>query len=194
MKKLLFAFLLLASTGVMAQKFQLGLKGGISSSNFTSVPIENVSKSALISFHGGGFINLLIGSNFSIQPEVLFTTQGAKLDSASKKSTYKVSYLAVPVMAKFKFNSGFFLEAGPQFAFKLSEDVPDATINSFAKSLDLAVGAGLGYHGKSGFGIGGRYMIGLSKVGDFNSTSLKNADFQNSTAQLYVFLTLFNNK
>lgn len=194
MKKLLIAILLFTSTGVMAQKFQLGLKGGVNISNFTGVPIQNVSKSAYASFIGGGFVNFMIGNNFSIQPEVLFSTQGVSLDSNGTKSKYKVSYLAVPVMAKFEFNSGFFLEAGPQFSFKLSEDVPNSNINTFAKNLDLSLGAGLGYHGKSGFGIGARYLAGLSKVGDYNQTSVQNPNFKNSALNIYVSLSLFNNK
>lgn len=194
MKKLLIAILLFAATGVMAQKFQLGLKGGINVASFTGVPIQNVSKSAYVSFNGGGFINFLIGNNFSIQPEVLFSTQGTKIDSGGTKTTYKVSYLAVPVMAKFEFNSGFFVEAGPQFSFKLSEDVPNSNINSFAKNLDLSLGAGLGYHGKSGFGVGGRYLAGLSKVGNYNKSALQNPDFKNSAIQIYVSFSLFNNK
>jgi len=194
MKKLLIAALLFASTGAMAQKFQLGLKGGVNISNFTNVPIENVKKSAAVSFIGGGFINFLIGDNFAITPEALFTTMGVKLDNGTDKALYKVSYLAVPVMAKFQFNSGLFIEAGPQFSFKLSENVPNSTIDNFAKSVDVAAAAGLGYKTKSGFGIGGRYLAGISKVGNFSETSLQNPDFKNSAAQIYVFLSLFNNR
>ena len=194
MKKLLIAALLFASTGAMAQKFQLGLKAGANITNFTQMPIQNVSKSAVISFVGGGFINFMVGDNFSIQPDVLFTTQGAKIDGAAGNTTYKVSYLSVPVMAKFKFNSGLFLEAGPQFSFKLGEDVPNSSIDQFANNLDVAVGAGLGYHGKSGLGVGARYMAGLTKVGNFNSSAFNNPDFKNSGVQIYAFLALFNNR
>jgi hypothetical protein len=49
--------------------------------------------------------------------------------------------------------------------FKISEDIPDQTFRSFAKNLDLSVGAGLGFQSAGGFGIGARYMAGLSKVG-----------------------------
>lgn len=194
MKNALIAVLLLTATASTAQKYQIGLKGGVNISNFTAVPFNNVSKSALVSFHGGGFINFLLGDNFSIQPEALFSTQGSKLDDGTNKLSYKVSYLSIPVMAKFEFNGGFFLEAGPQFSFKLSEDVPNSSVGDFAKSLDLAAAAGLGFHGKSGFGIGGRYLAGISKVGDFSSTAARNPDFKNSTAQIYIFLSLFNNR
>lgn len=194
MKKLLIAVLLFASTGVMAQKFQLGLKGGVNFANFTGVPIQNVSKSTYATFLAGGFINLKAGDNFSIQPEVLFATQGVSLDSNGLKTKYKINYLAVPVMAKFEFNSGFFVEAGPQFSFKLSEDVPNSSIDNFAKNVELSLAGGLGYHGKSGFGVGGRYVAGISKVGNYSRTSLRNPDFRNSAIQLYAFLTLFNNR
>lgn len=194
MKKLLIAALLFASTGAMAQKFQLGLKGGLNISTFTQQPVQNVKKSALMSFTGGGFINFMIGNNFSIQPDVLFVTQGVKIDSSGNKSDLKVNYLSIPVMAKFKFNSGLFVEAGPQVSFKLGEEAENSSVDNFAKGLDLAVGAGLGYHSKSGFGLGARYLAGISKVGDFNETALRNPDFKNSAVQIYAFLALFNNR
>jgi hypothetical protein len=193
MRRLLFAVLLFASTGAMSQGFQLGIKGGVNVSNFTGGNFQDVKKSALVGFNAGAFLGFLIGDHFSIQPEVLFSSQGAKLESAGDKQNFKVSYLNVPVLAKYRFTGGFYLEAGPQVGFKLSEDVPDQTIDHFAKSLDLSLAGGLGYHSSMGLGIGARYTAGLSKVGDFSGSDVS-PDFKNGVAQVFVFYTLFNNK
>ena len=192
MRRVLFAVLLFASTGAMSQGFQLGIKGGVNISNFTGGDFQDVKKSSLVGFNAGAFLGFLLGDHFSIQPEVLFSTQGAKFESAGDKQDYKVSYLNVPVLAKYRFTGGFYLEAGPQVGFKLNENIPDQTIDHFAKNLDLSVAGGLGFHSSMGLGIGARYTAGLSKVGDYSSDTEPN--FKNGVAQVFIFYTLFNNK
>ena len=190
MKKLLFSALVIISTAGFSQGFQLGVKGGVNVSNYTGGDIEN---SALVGFHGGATLGFLIGDHFAIQPEVLFSSQGAKRDYIGEKENFNVSYINVPVLAKFRFTGGFYLEAGPQVGFKINENVPDKTVENFAKDLDLSLAAGLGYHSPIGLGIGARYNAGLSKVGDFDPNTA-DPDFKNSTLQFFVFYTLFNNK
>lgn len=191
MKKMMLIAVLFCSTATFAQRFQIGAKAGGNLSNYTG---GNFETNALFGYHVGGFLNFKFGNVFSVQPEVLYSSQGAKYDDLGGKSTLKVGYISVPVMAKAKFNT-FYVEAGPQFSFKTSEDgdIPNQPINNFAKDLDLSLGAGLGFHSKSGFGIGARYLAGLTKVGDFNSSNV-DPDFKNSVIQLSAFFTLFNNK
>ncbi|WP_336517479.1 porin family protein [Pollutibacter soli] len=194
MKKWLIAsFVLLVISGTTyAQKFQVGLKAGMNASNFTG---GNIDSKTLLGFHAGTNFNFLLGNNFSISPEILFSSQGAKYNELGTEKNLKVSYIQVPVLAKFRFNGGLYLEAGPQVGFKVGEDVdiPNQTIDNFAKNLDLGIGAGLGFHSRSGFGIGARYIAGLSKVGDFNASEM-NPDFKNSVIQLSLFYTFFNNR
>ena len=198
MKKLLIIPLILMSTGLLAQNFQLGLKAGANISNFTNTNFRDVDNKAIVGFHGGAILSLLFGDHFAIQPEALISTQGAKMnfvDNAIEDESYKLTYLTVPVMLKGRFNGGFYLEAGPQFGFKLDENIPGAnTGENFAKNLDLGLGAGLGFHGKSGLGIGGRYVIGLSKVGDFEGNDLVDPSFRNGVIQLSLFYTFMNNR
>jgi hypothetical protein len=195
MKKLLFIPLIVFSTGLFAQKFQIGIKGGVNVSNFTGSSFNNVDKKAYVGFHAGGLLSFLLGNNFAIQPEVLFSTQGAKFSSNTNAGDYKVSYLTVPVLAKYRFNGGFYIEAGPQVGFKLNESTPNNSINNFAKNLDLSADAGLGFHSNGGFGIGARYCVGLSKVGNFDASNPNgwNPNFRNGLGQIFIFYTLFNN-
>nr|WP_298935645.1 porin family protein [uncultured Dyadobacter sp.] len=184
MKKLLLSFALLtASTYSFAQSFSIGPKAGINISNYTG---GNIESDALVGYHIGGVINYGFGDHFSIQPEVLFSTQGAKVTNEGIKNDFKISYVNVPVMLKLKTTGGFYIEAGPQIGFRTSSDIPDQTINNFAKNLDLSVGAGIGYHSRVGLGVGARYIAGLSKVGDFSGSNI-NPDFKNSVIQASVF-------
>ncbi|MBO9561321.1 MAG: PorT family protein [Niastella sp.] len=192
MKKLIVAACLLMSATSFAQTFQLGIKGGVNVSNFTGGNFENIDKKSLVGFHAGGFVSFFLGDNFAIQPEVLFSSQGAKLKNAGNEQNLKVSYINVPVMLKYRFNGGFYLEAGPQIGFKVNEKTDDMQIDDFAKSTDLSVAGGLGFHSSMGLGIGARYTAGLSKVGDFDAGNI-DPDFKNGVIQVSLFYTLFNN-
>jgi len=184
MKKLLLAAALLISVqSAFAQKFSIGPKAGLNISNYTGGDIES---DALVGYHLGGIINYGFGKVFSLQPEVLFSTQGAKVNNAGNKSDFKISYVTVPVMFKFKTNGGFYVEFGPQAGFRTSTNIPDQTINNFAKNLDLAAAAGIGYHSPIGLGVGVRYVAGLSKVGDFTGQDI-DPDFKNSVIQASIF-------
>lgn len=194
MKKLLVIPLVLLCTGVFAQKFQFGLKAGANFSNFTGATFENIDNKGLLGFHAGVFLNLMLGEHFSIAPEALLSTQGSRLRFADHTSDYKLTYIAVPVAAKYRFNGGFYLEAGPQFSFKVDENTDEQDIDDFAKSVDVGILGGLGYHSDMGLGIGARYIAGISKVGNFDDNDLLSPDFKNGTIQVSLFYTLFNNR
>ena len=181
---------LLLNTIVFAQSFQPGVKAGVNISNFTGGDFNTVKNKSLVGFHAGGLLRFKFG-NLALQPEIVFSSQGAKLESAGDEENYKISYLNIPVLLQFETDGGVYFEAGPQVGFKLSEDIPESTIEDFAKSTDLSVAVGLGYHSKMGLGIGGRYNIGVSKVGDFDAANI-DPDFKNGVIQFSLFYTLFN--
>ncbi len=181
-----FIFLMALALGTSAQSFHIGPKLGVNMSNYTG---GNIKSDALFSYHVGGLMSFGLGNTFFIQPEVLLSSQGAKIDNQGNKENYKVSYLAIPVMVKLRTSGGFYVEAGPQASFKISEDIKDQTIDKFAKNLDLSLGAGLGFQSAGGLGIGARYMAGISKVGNFDSHNI-NPDFKNSLVQLSLFYAI----
>jgi hypothetical protein len=189
MKKTILALALLISAASFGQNVSGGIKAGANFSNFTGGDFDAVKKKAIVGFHGGGFLNFKLGA-LSLQPEVLVSTQGARIDSANKSYDWKVTYATIPVMLKYRTASGFYLEAGPQVGFKLGENVSDETIKDFAKALDLSATAGLGFQTKGGLGIGARYLVGLSKVGDFDASKNIDPDFKNSVIQVGAFVTL----
>ena len=192
MKRILFVLILFAAVSTQAQSFRIGLKGGLNVSNFTGGDFGSLKNKAIVAYHLGTYVNIKVGA-ISLQPELLISSQGAKLDSATGSENWKVTYLAVPVMLKYRTESGFYVEGGPQVSFKLSEDINNQTIKEFAQNLDLAAGIGAGLQSKSGLGIGVRYMAGLSKVGDFNSNRI-NPDFKNGVLQVSLMLGLNSGK
>jgi Outer membrane protein beta-barrel domain len=193
MKKLIFfLFLLILARNGSAQLINFGLKAGVNVSNFVGADFEEIEAKALVGFHGGVILHIKI-NRLVIQPELLFSSQGATLEHAGVDSNFKVSYINIPVMIKWETRGGFYLEAGPQIGFKASEDIPDDNIEEFLKSTDFSLAAGLGFHSPKGFGIGGRYTISAGKVGEFNAGAY-NPDFQNGVIQLSLFYTFFKKK
>ena len=187
----MFIILLLAGTAGFAQHFELGVKAGANISNFTGASnAADVKAKTLVGFHGGGFVSLFVGDIFAVQPEVLFSTQGAKIENTVGSTDYKLDYINIPVMLKLRSPGGFFVEAGPQIGFKVHE-TKYGTSEDFAKSTDFSIAGGLGYHSSIGLGIGARYTAGISKLGNVSSSSTP--DWKNGVIQISLFYTIFNN-
>ena len=197
MKRIFLALVFIAIAGlVKGQKVSWGVKAGASITNFSGGNFENVDKKALVGFHGGIFVSLKLASLY-LQPEVFVSTAGAKFNNADSslfkqvsRLSFKLIYLSVPVMLKYRTAVGLYFEVGPQVGFKLSEDVSNQTAGNFAKDLDFSGVVGLGFQTKKGLGIYGRYVAGLSKVGDFVKTRTVDPDFKNSIIQVGVTIPL----
>lgn len=193
MKKILpffFAVMLLGAASY-AQTFQIGVKAGANISNFSgSATAADVKENSLVGFHAGALLSLRFGSFFSLQPELLVSTQGTRLEQAGSKENFKATYATLPVMAKLNFGA-VYIEGGPQFGLKVSDKV--SGVNTDVKNLDVGLAAGLGFRTRSGFGLGARYIAGLSKVGDIDFGGTINPDYKNSVIQVSAFYTLFNN-
>lgn len=186
MKKLVFmaAIAALSFTGMNAQEVRLGAKGGVNFANFAG-DVENTDSRT--GFHIGGLVEIPVTEMFSIQPEVLYTAQGAKTQSRGTilgtsydyEVTSKLDYIQVPVMAKVYVVDGLALEAGPQIAFLVNDEVDykgnlgpyeasgEGDINSDELStVDFSLGAGASYRLPMGLFFGARYNFGLSNVND----------------------------
>jgi hypothetical protein len=188
MKKLTFICFVLLSVHSFGQgfwkRFEYGVKAGVNYTNFTSASFPT---DPLIGFHGGATVAFKITDNFLVQEEFLFSTQGAKNKSTMfDNNDIKLYYMSVPFLLKYRGKSGLYIEAGPQVGLKAKEDVKGLTTGEFAKKLDFAVAGGIGYQSKIGLGIGARYIYGLSKVGNFDISNVKN-DFTNNMAQASIF-------
>jgi hypothetical protein len=191
MKKSVMILFLLVSSLTYAQRFQLGVKAGANISNFNNAEdFADAKAKSLVGFHGGLYTRFSMRS-FAIQPEVMISTQGAKLDSISGGSAdWKLTYINIPVMMQFLSAGGFYIEAGPQVGFKISENTGDQTIENFAKDLDVSIAAGFGFRNKRGLGLGGRYNLGLSKVSDISNNNDIDPDFKNAVIQISLYVPL----
>jgi hypothetical protein len=194
MKKLilmLICFVLVSTKGFsqtffqkITSKLEFGIKAGGNYSNFDKA---NFGTDYLAGFHAGATVAFKITNNFLIQEEFLYSQQGAKItDGALGAQNLKLSYMTVPFLLKYRTNSGFYVEGGAQVGIKLKEEVAGYSGTDFAKKIDAAAVGGIGYQSKIGLGIGARYVYGISKVGNFTSTTINN-DFKNTNIQASIF-------
>lgn len=174
MKKLfIMAILLVAGSSSMnAQGIDFGVKAG---ANFAKLDGDGLDGDNLTSFHVGALLELNVFENFSLQPEVMYSSQGTKIDDED----IKLDYLSVPVLAKFYLISDkLSLEAGPQFSFLVNDDVPE-TFET--KSFDFAAIGGLGFNVTNNIFVQARYVVGLTDT-------TKEAEVTNKVIQLSVGL------
>jgi hypothetical protein len=192
MKKLILIAFVLISTHSFSQGFvqgimerlHFGLKAGANYSNYTNT---NFSTQAVLGFHAGALVDFDLTKNLAIQEEFLFSSQGAKVkDDVFGKENVNVYYMAVPFLLKYRTNAGIYIEAGPQVSTRIKDNIDSLKSGNFAKLLDLSAAAGIGYQSKGGFGIGFRYVAGLSSVGDFKLSNV-NPNFRSSVVQASIF-------
>lgn len=215
MKKLFLTVFSLIAFIASAQDFSFGIKAG---ANFAAIgksdeplfdpadafdipELNFVSSSGgdnggLTAIYFGVYAEIPVSEAFSIQPELLYSRQGGTQDGSlvfqegnvNYESTFNLSYLTVPVMAKFYVAKGLSLEAGPQIGFLLKSEV-DIEVNNallassttedakdFTKSTDFAFNIGAGYQLNSGLNFNLRYNIGLTDT--YEDIDAKNSVFQ----------------
>jgi hypothetical protein len=181
MKKVLFIAVvaLLGLGNVNAQEVKFGTKVGLNLSNFTGDLDDLDSK---IGLNLGAFAEISLSDKFIFQPELLFSSQGAKSEESdnnfSIEQTLKFNYLNMPLMIKFAASDKFALEFGPQLGFLLSakskfEETFDGEsiseeedIKEFFKSIDFGLNFGASFDVAENIMIGARYNLGLSDITD----------------------------
>ena len=149
-----------------AQKIKFGIKAGANYSTIT----DNPDSSNLTSFHAGAILELktpIIG----IQPEILYSSQGTKING---QEDLKLNYIAVPIVLKYYITKLSF-EVGPQFSYLVSKNLPTG-YSAAVKDSDIGVLGGVGLNIIGGLFAQARYVVGLSK--NTNADTGKNNVFQ----------------
>jgi hypothetical protein len=183
MKKTLFAvFCFCLIQGVRAQ-WRFGVKAGYNLSNI-SVSGNNVASSfsTISGFNVGLLVKIPLCHHFSLQPEMMYSGQGASLTDTSAQLRY--NYINVPVLLKYQHASGLFAETGPQLGFLVSANITgngkDADVTSNTQPSDFSWIFGIGYKvPKKRMGADLRYNLGFSNIaGNDNPATFKNSVFQ----------------
>src|SRR3712207_5375215 len=146
MKKISFLVItLLFSTFLWAQQLPVfGLKGGL---NLATWSVENNTAGVDMKtgVHIGALAHIHLATQWAIQPEVQFSTQGTETETSGVEFIWNHNYINVPVMIQYMFSNGFRLEAGPYAGFLVGakfrdeNDFEDDVTNEFKKT-DFGLG------------------------------------------------------
>lgn len=183
---LLIALTIFGLTQANAQNF--GFKGGYNYSSFNGDVAKDNTLKGLSGFYVGALLELPLGDVLSLQPEVIYSRQGAAWERKNIlgefKKDLKLDYLNIPVMAKVNLGP-LFLQGGVQFGFLVgkpevsytrgAQRVTEKVDKDAYASFDFGVGAGLGVNLSQHFFVEARYTHSLTNALDPNNNSLKNA-------------------
>ncbi|RLJ31360.1 putative outer membrane protein [Chryseobacterium sp. 7] len=191
MKKHLISLYMVLGTLSFAQSTngpKFGAKAGGSLSSFTGSDYKSK-----LGFYAGAFVNIPISKIFSIQPEVVYSQQGAKAKDkyyfgglAVTDIKQTLGYINVPVMVQYNATSKFYFEAGTEFGFLINAKAEENFITTplsrnnkdSLKTFNFGLGIGLGYKFIPNQGVNVRYVAGLTKIVKDDVDSSKNTNFQ----------------
>ncbi|WP_321287993.1 porin family protein [uncultured Sunxiuqinia sp.] len=196
---------LLVSTVAVGQESTAGFKGGVNLSSLTTD--GNNDNNLKVGFHAGVYNKIPLGRSFSLQPELLYSGKGMKLNYdgsafADGDSKFNLNYIELPVKLVFNLAEDFEFQFGPYVAYLVNANVDtDADVLDFweidsedeidrdrFKSLDYGVSLGLGFD-LNALILGFNYNLGLTQVAKDDDLSYDVlGDAKNSVIQVYAGL------
>jgi hypothetical protein len=117
-----------------------------------------------------------VNGMFAVQPEFLYSQQGAKVEDGSDKATLKIDYVQIPVLGRIRLgaNSPAFLLVGPSFGFRTRAEADfGGDTQSFkddVKGNDVGLVTGISVYSGM-FVVDGRYTWGLMNIDDTGDVS-----------------------
>ena len=183
MKKIsLFLCALSVTATIFAQQASIGLKAGLNIANLSNS--SGYDMGSKLGFNGGLLAHIHLNPSLALQPEAVYSGQGAKYTVSGEEHTLSLNYVNIPLQLQYMFNNGFRLQTGPQVGFlasvkdKVGSSETDFFTSQDFKTVDFSWSAGLGYLSTSGLGVDGRYNFGISNINNVGSNVLHNNVFQ----------------
>ena len=174
-------------------KVSFGFKAG---ANFTNMnfnkgfpaPSQPVDPSWNTGLVAGLFMEVPVIGQFYVQPEYLYAETGGADNVAG--NTFKMSYLSLPLLFKYKPIKRLALMAGPQFDLLIKAKQSSGT-ESFDSTHDteersIAAVAGIEFNILEYLSLNARYMQGFNHIGIGQRSSVK--EFKYEMAQLSAAL------
>lgn len=155
-----------ATTQLFAQKkVSPGIRAGVNVAT-----LSNINADFKTDFYAGGILSLHLGQRYTLQPELIYTRQGANnvtfVDDETGEPTgqenVSIQYLSLGVINKFYFVEGFHGLIGPSLDMKIGKNFPriDFDDDDYG-GVDLGISLGLGYTLPIGLTVEGRFKTGM---------------------------------
>jgi len=167
------------ATSANAQNLTFGIKGGLN--HTINIHVDDIKAP----FHAGVFAEWRFDGFLAVAPELVYLQQGAQLIFYSCDGTTgdvipydyastRLSYINVPVLAKFYPVKWLSVDFGPQAGFLVAARTGNITKNNIAtqttnsknsfNGVDLSLGMGLTVNFSKHVFMQGRYNMGLTQV------------------------------
>jgi hypothetical protein len=212
-KKILLFCSLAFSTIIFAQTApSFGVRAGLSSAKMSGEAANNlndlldftnggVTTNSHTGFFGGGYVNIPLTSQLSVEPALYYTQKGYELRGelnvkgldflgANAKAKLTSSYIDLPILLKGNF-SGFQVFAGPQISYLTKADLRTTAgllgFNLLNKTMDATeqfnrwdagITGGVRYQFANGLNITAAYDHGLSKADKNQNMEAYNRSFK----------------
>ena len=181
MKKMVLALLAAGALTATAAHAQTGITFGPKASLNVAGLTGASNTSSRAGLAVGGFAEFRLGSIIGIQPELMFSMQGARAKEVVGHAGLHLGYLNIPVLAKFYVFRSLSIDLGPQVGFMLNSKVHHSDSGETEKisgthSTDLSIAVGVSYTFFKRLMVSARYNIGTTKV--FTEGNNKNGVFQ----------------
>ena len=199
--KLLIVVVALTLTTKSFSQVIFGVKGGLNLANMVSKDNDGTNSNDFkmkTGFHLGATAEFAVSEKFAIEPGLLLSTKGFKLEQSGLTMKFNLNYLEIPINAIYKIDLGgakVLINAGPYLGFAISgkmkaseavlgdnNDSKEQKIkigsdkeNDDIKALDFGLNFGAGVEIKS-MTIGFQYGLGLANLSPYtdNGTNVKN--------------------
>lgn len=176
--RLLACLLFVFSLHLNAQDHPYGIKIGGVLSTISGDETDDVSNAT--NFQIGFFTDVEVTPWLSIQPELMYSVYGFE-DSYDGGSKIRLSYVILPIIARFHVSESFFFDIGPQAGILVSADgifILNGDLDTAFKSQDLGLNLGAGLDLSEKIGVSLRYYIGFSDISSDERLKNSNRAFQ----------------
>jgi hypothetical protein len=210
----LIVILILTASFAMAQsadkgKISFAVRGGVNLQNLNGKDAngDKLTNDLIIGYHAGVNVQIPIAPTFFFQPGLLFSAKGAKNSNDELTSTYRLSYVEMPLNVVFKalLGSGYFMIGfGPYIGygiggkvkteggstsiktdieFKSLVEVGDPLTVTYFKAFDAGGNIFAGYETASGIFFQLNTQLGMLKINpedrriSDDKSSVKNTGF-----------------
>lgn len=163
---LLWVVAIFTTTQLYAQKkVSPGIRAGVNVAT-----LSNINADFKADFYAGGILSLHLGQRYTLQPELIYTRQGAnhvvfmddETGQPAGQENVTIQYLSLGAINKFYFVEGFHGLVGPSLDMKIGKNFPriDFDDDDYG-GVDLGIALGLGYTLPFGLTVEGRFKTGL---------------------------------
>lgn len=198
------AFIPSVATAQKSGDMTIGVMAGVNYATVNQDPASSdVTFGYKVGLVAGGFLGVQVNDVFSVEPQALYSQKGSKVkgtgSNSSLEGSIRISYIEVPVLAKYWIPVSDsqvrpFVFAGPEVEFKVSctaegailavtgsTDCDKTGTEIKLKSTDFGATAGAGIQFKAGnqnVRVDARYTLGLTNINDSgDSRDIKNRAF-----------------